>query len=77
MFDEFEFTTEDIENIILGMAKVVREKHSLEREVERLQEVERKYNETLDRLYKDTQASTAALLKGIMAGAYAGGKAEV
>lgn len=74
MFEDFEFSTHEIEEIILGMARVVRSKRDLEHEVERLQEVERKYNEMMDRFYKDTQASTASLLKGILAGAYTGSK---
>lgn len=65
MFDIYE-----IEDIILGMADIVKENRRLRYELEEAKEYEKKYHDLLDQSVDHANKSTAMMLKAIMVGAY-------
>lgn len=69
MFDLY-----DIEEIILGMAEIVRENRRLRYELEEAKEYEKKYNNLLNEAVDHANRSTATMLQAIMAGAFSNGK---
>ena len=69
MFDMY-----DIEDIILGMADIVRENRRLRYELAEMAEYKKKYEDLLDHAVDNANKSTANLLEAIMAGVYSTGK---
>lgn len=69
------FEKEDIEDIILGMADIVRENRYLRQQLAEAEEYKRKYDELLNQQYYSAREGSALMLKAIMEGAFTG-KAE-
>lgn len=61
----------EAEEIILGMADIVYENRRLRRELNEALEYKQKYNDFVDKSFKQAQESSANLLKAIMEGAFA------
>ena len=64
----------ELEELILGMADIVYENRRLRRELNEALEYKQKYHDLIDRNFKQTQESSANLLKAIMEGAFATNK---
>lgn len=64
MFDMY-----DIEDIILGMADIVRENRRLRHELEKAKDFEQRYYNLLNRNVDHATQSSAVLLEAIMVGA--------
>jgi len=67
MFDIYE-----IEDIILGMADIVKENRRLRYELEEAKEYEKKYHDLLDHAVDHANKSTAMMFEAIMAGVFTG-----
>ena len=63
MFDDFQKTSWEIEEVILGMADIVMECRQLRREVEELREFKDKYYEEVNQRCKDAQMHSVNMLK--------------
>lgn len=61
----------EIEEIILGMAGIVRENRYLRMELEEAKRYEKKYNDLIDQNVKMADESSRALLTAIIDGAFA------
>ena len=68
------FELYEIEEIILGMAEIVKENHRLRYELEEAKEYEKKYHNLLNQSVDHANQSTGIMLKAIMAGAFSNGK---
>jgi hypothetical protein len=70
-FEDFE-----IEEMILGMARVINEKRYLEDEVLRLKDYEKKYNDLVNLRFQEAQQHSANILNACLAGINMGKKSE-
>lgn len=61
----------EVEEMILVMADIVYENRRLKRELSEALEYKQKYEDLIDRNFKETQERSASLLKAIMDGAFA------
>ena len=68
---------EDIEDIILGMADIVRENRYLRYELEKAREYEKRYRELLAEGVREANETTAMMLKACLEGALTGGNTNV
>ena len=66
------FEKEDIEDIILGMAGIVRENRHLRQQLAEAEEYKRKYDELLNQQYHSACEGSALMLKAILEGAFTG-----
>ena len=72
MFDRY-----DIEDIILGMAEIVRENHALRAELEKMREYKQKYYDLVNENLRSAEESNRMLLKACLMGAFnVGGNAN-
>lgn len=60
----------EVEEMILVMADIVYENRRLKRELNEALEYKQKYNDLIDRNFKEAQDRSASLLKAIMDGAF-------
>ena len=60
----------EAEELILGMADIVYENRRLKRELKEALEYKQKYNELVDRNFKEAQENSACLFKAILDGAF-------
>lgn len=60
----------EVEEMILGMADIVYENRRLRRELKEALEYKQKYNDLVDRNFKEAQERSATLLKAILDGAF-------
>ena len=72
----FDFDRHDVEDIILCMADIVVENRAMRKELERMREYEKKYNQLVYDNLRQAEESNKDLLKAIFAGAFATRKTE-
>lgn len=60
----------EAEEMILSMADIVYENRRLRRELDEALEYKKKYNELVDRNFKEAQERSACMLKAILDGAF-------
>lgn len=64
------FSSDDIEEIILGMADIVMENRALRRELEEAREYKEKYSKLLSNTVKNAEESNRELLKACLMGCF-------
>ena len=60
----------EVEEMILTMADIVYENRRLKRELQEALEYKQKYNDLIDRNFREAQDRSASLLKAILDGAF-------
>ncbi len=69
--DDYFAEQEYIEEIVLGMARIVRENRRLKAELEEAKEYKKKYEDLLDANVREAGERSAALFEAIVNGAFA------
>lgn len=64
------FSSDDIEDIILGMADIVMENRALRRELEEAREYEEKYRKLLSDTLKESEETNKKLLEACLMGCF-------